>query len=84
MMATTGQKPAISSSPFHAPSIVAFSLQMDSPASHIVAFWVLAMSMQLHCFQLSYDGIAEMGTWCMAPGKHSAPGEMQNLLYHFS
>lgn len=40
--------------------ILAFSLQVASPTSRIAAFWILAKSMQLHCFQLSYDGVAEM------------------------
>ena len=60
MTATMGQEPAVSSLPSYAAFILAFSLQTGSPASDIVAFWILAMSTQLHCFQLSYDGTAEM------------------------
>lgn len=36
---------------------------MGSPASHIMPLGILAPSMQLHCFQPSYDG-AKMGIWC--------------------
>lgn len=67
MMATMGREPTVSSSPCYAAFILVFSLQTGSPASHIVVFWILAMSMQLHCFQLSYDGVAEMAIWCRAP-----------------
>lgn len=40
---------------------------MSTPTSHIVPFGILALSTQLHCFQLSYDGVAKMesgvGSW---------------------
>lgn len=44
--------------------ILPFPLQMGSPASHTVPFGILAPSMQLHCFQLSYAGLAKMGIRC--------------------
>lgn len=65
--ATMGREPAVSSSPCYAAFMPAFSLQTGSPASHTVAFWILAMSMQLHWLQLSYDHVAKIGIWCRAP-----------------
>lgn len=39
------------------------AFSVSSPAPHIVPLWISAMSMQLYCFQLSCDGVAEMGSW---------------------
>lgn len=39
------------------------AFSVSSLAPRIVSLWISAMPMQLHCFQLSCDGVAEMGTW---------------------
>lgn len=64
--AATWWEAAVSFSPCCPAFILAFALQTSSPASHIVAFWILATSTQFHRFQLSCDGVAEMGIWCRA------------------
>lgn len=62
MTAATWQEPAMSSAGLLLSCH--FLCKMGSPASHIVAFGILAPSTQLHCFQLDYDGVAKMGICC--------------------